>query len=202
MKQVVFLSVVASLAAATPLSAQFGQVDDAPRQWVTGWVGGYLDPGTVRDFRSRSEWAFGSTLAAGAGIHRRVGSNLMLGLEAGYSPAKFERRDLESNDVVDSGSAKLLTTMATARLRYGGADAFSMYLTGGVGAFTYAMPDPVDRWDPDLALMTGAGLEYRPSGKRALFVEWGRYWTFHDREGVEDNTVKHSQFRIGVRTGW
>ncbi|MFW6079507.1 MAG: hypothetical protein ACODAE_07800, partial [Gemmatimonadota bacterium] len=66
----------------------------------------------------------------------------------------------------------------------------------------YGMPE-LDRWDPDLALLTGAGLEYRISSARSLFVEWGRYWSFHQRDSaVDDNSTRHSQLRLGVRTGW
>ena len=50
--------------------------------------------------------------------------------------------------------------------------------------------------------MTGAGIEYKPSAKQTLFLEWGRYWTFHQREGVEDNSARTSQLRGGVRIGF
>ncbi len=75
-----------------------------------------------------------------------------------------------------------------------------MYMTGGAGVIGYGMKG-LDRWDPDLALMTGAGFEYRPSQRQSLFLEWGKFWTFHQSEGVKNNAIKHSQIRAGVRLG-
>lgn len=200
MKKLLILSAFASLAAASPLAAQFGPVEQPPKTWVSAWLGGYLDPGTVQDPADGS-WAFGSSFAGGLGIHRQVGSALSVGIDASFSPTRFELRDPETKEKLGSGTAKLLSAMASARLRYGGGGPIGMYLTGGVGALSYGMPDPVGRWDTDLALHTGAGLEYRPSTNRAIFVEWGRFWTFHQNDGVDDNTAQHSQLRIGVRAG-
>ncbi|HWV56375.1 MAG TPA: outer membrane beta-barrel protein [Longimicrobiales bacterium] len=201
MKKAVVLSALVSLTTVTPLAAQFGPVEQPPQTWASGWLGGYLDPGTVRDPEDGA-WSFGSSFAAGLGLHRQIGNSLSIGVDASYAPMRFEQRDVATEEVLSSGTARVISAMASARLRYGGGDAFGMYLTGGVGTMAYGMPDPVDRWDTDLALHTGAGLEYRPSINRALFVEWGRYWTFHQNEGIDDNTTQHSQLRIGVRTGF
>jgi|SRR5690606_6179888 len=191
------LSVLGS-GATTPAAAQFRTIKPAPKTWVTGWVGGYMDPGRVTDAAS-GNWHFGSAFAGGLGIHRQVGSGLALGIDASFAPASYERRGAD-NTLLAEGNARLVTAMISGRLRTGGHDSFGMYLTGGAGAFVYGIPE-LDRWDPDLALHTGAGLEYRPARDKALFVEWGRYWTFHQKEGIRDNTTKHSQIRIGGRVG-
>lgn len=197
MKTAVPLSMLAILAAAAPAAAQFGTVEPPPRTWATAWVGGYLSPGTVADASGR--WNFGSSFAGGLGLHRQVGQGLALGIEGSFAPAAYERSDA-GGTLLGEGDASLITGMLTGRLQTGGGGAFGLYLTGGVGAFIYRLPE-LDRWDPDFALKTGAGLEYHPASDKALFLEWGRYWTFHQKEGVSDNTAKHSELRAGVRFG-
>lgn len=204
MKKAALLLAAALVAAtASPAAAQFGKVEAPPKTWVSAWVGGFTNPGRVSDGASDRHWNFGSSFAGGLGAHRRVGSSLVLGLDASFAPAPYElvtRGDEPA--LAGEGSARVVTAMASGRLRYGGGGSFFMYLTGGAGAMIYGMPE-LNRWDPDLALLTGAGLEYRPSGDKAIFIEWGRYWTFHQRDqGVSDNSTKHGQLRIGVRTGW
>jgi hypothetical protein len=201
MKKVLFLSTLAFLGTTSSAWAQFGPVRQPPNQWVTGWVGGNLSPGKIQDHESGTEWAFGSGVGFGGGIHRRVGGSLVLGLEASYSPMRTEIRDLDTS-AMTPGTSKVVTALASGRLRYGGGDSFGMYLTGGAGTMMYGVPAPVDRWDPDLALYSGTGVEYRPNDRRAVFVEWGRFWTFHQRDGVQDNTTKSSQLRVGGRMGW
>ncbi len=198
-KAAVLVSSLAVLGLTTPAAAQFRTVQKPPQTWATAWVGGYLSPGRVADAES-GNWDFGSTFAGGLGLHRQVGRGLVLGLETSYAPASYERSDAEGT-LLGEGDARLVTGMLTGRLQTGGGGNFGMYVTGGAGAFVYGMPE-LDRWDPDLGLSTGAGLEYRPSVNRALFVEWGRYWTFHQKEGVRDNTTKHSQLRAGARFGF
>ncbi|HEX6939953.1 MAG TPA: outer membrane beta-barrel protein [Longimicrobiales bacterium] len=195
----VLVAGLAVLGLADPAAAQFRTVPKAPDTWATAWVGGYLSPGRVSD--ASGNWDFGSTFAGGLGVHRQIGRSLVLGVETSFAPAAYERRDADDGSLLGEGNARLVTGMLTGRLQTGGGSNFGMYLTGGAGAFVYGIPE-LDRWDPDLALTTGAGLEYRPSANRALFVEWGRYWTFHQKEGVRDNTAKHSQLRAGVRIGF
>lgn len=198
MKAAALLSTVALLLAAAPASAQFRSVQPEPKTWTSVWLGGYLGPGTVADPQT-GYWDFGSAIGGGIDLHRRVGSSLSIGIETSFAPSSYEIRQPNAG-VVGKGKARLVTSMLTGRLRYGGSQNFGMYLTGGAGAFIYGMPE-LDRWDPDFAFKTGAGLEYRPARNRALFVEWGRYWTFHQKEGVRDNTVQHSDLRAGFRLG-
>lgn len=201
MKAAVLLSAAALVVSAVPAEAQFGQPQAAPKTWASAWVGGFISPGRVFDPASNSTWAFGSSFSGGLGLHREFGA-LTLGVEGSFAPARYELRDPDANNaVIEDGSGQLVTTMLSGRLRTGGGGPFGMYLTGGAGALFYGVPS-LNRWDPDLALMTGAGIEYRPSAKQTLFLEWGRFWTFHQREGVEDNSARMSQLRGGIRIGF
>lgn len=193
------IAALACLTFATPAAAQFGTIEPPPKTWITGSVGGFLDPGSVPD--ASGVWDFGAALGGGIGIHRQVGQGITIGVEGSFLPSKYELRD-SNRSVIEKGSASIVTGLATARLNTGGMGPLGMYLTGGAGVMAYGMKGGLDRWDPDLALMTGAGLEYRPSQKRAIFLEWGKFWTFHQQEGVKNNTVNHSQLRAGVRFGF
>lgn len=140
---------------------------------------------------------FGSTLAGGLGIHRTLGSALSVGIDASIAPSmRYEIRPEDGGPIERDGTGRMGTAFATGRLRTGGFDALTMYLTGGAGAFLYELGDG---WEPDLALLAGAGLEYQLTPARALFLEWGRYTVFNS--GVSSNNAKHSQLRIGGRFG-
>lgn len=191
------LATLAGLAFATPAAAQFGTVKAPPKTWITGSVGGFLNPGSVPD--GGEVWDFGSAFSGGLGVHRQIGQGITIGIEGSFAPAKYELRDA-SQTVVGKGNANIVTGLASARLYTGGMGPVGMYLTGGAGVIAYGMKG-LDRWDPDLALMTGAGLEFRPSQRQSLFLEWGKFWTFHQQEGVKSNSIKHSQIRAGVRFG-
>ena len=168
--------------------------------WISGWGGIFMDPGTVRDGDTGTRWDFGTSAVFGVTAQRLFGSALIAGVEVGYSPIRHEVRDLTTNLLEADGRAHLLTTMAVGRLGGGGGGGFFTYLTGGAGAMTYGIPS-LDVWDPDLALRAGGGLEYRHSRALALFLEWNRWWVFHQSEGVDDNTVRHSHLELGVRFG-
>ncbi|HUE76436.1 MAG TPA: outer membrane beta-barrel protein [Longimicrobiales bacterium] len=171
--------------------------------WISGWGGIFMDPGTVRDADSGTQWDFGTSMVFGATAQRLFGNSLIAGVEVGYSPIRHEVRPLDSpagTPPTAEGRAHLLSTMAVGRLGGGGGAGFGTYLTGGIGAITYGIPS-LDRWDPDLALRGGGGLEYRHSQRVALFVEWNRWWTFHQAAGVNDNTVQHSHLEVGARYG-
>lgn len=197
MKTAAVISMLACLAIATPASAQFSTVKPPPKTWITGSVGGFLDPGSVPD--ASGVWDFGTAFSGGLGVHRQIGNGLVLGIDGSFAPAKYELRDA-ANAVTGSGKASLVTGLLTGRIYTGGMGPMGMYLTGGAGVMAYEMKG-LNRWDPDLALMTGAGLEYRPSQSQSLFLEWGKLWTFHQSDGVKNSTVNHSQIRAGIRFG-
>lgn len=168
--------------------------------WISGWGGFFMDPGTVRDTESGTKWDFGTSPVFGVTAQRVFGSTLVAGVEVGYSPIRHEVRDLTTDVLLADGRAQLITTMAVGRLGGGGGGGFFTYLSGGAGAMTYGIPS-LDRWDSDLALRGGGGLEYGHSQTLSLFVEWNRWWVFHQAEGVDDNTAKHAHLELGVRLG-
>jgi hypothetical protein len=185
------------LVAGSPADAQIRQVQAPPQGWFSASVGRYMDMGNVADPASNSTWVFGEAFAAGVGYHRMIGPGLMLGGIFTAAAPQYQRI-IAPGVRVDGGRATLLTPMATGRLNTGGGGGVNFYLTGGAGAFIYRLPD-LDRWDPDLALFTGAGLDYAPGGDRAFFVEWGRFWVYHEGEGIETNRAFHSLIRVGAR---
>jgi hypothetical protein len=196
MKRASMVALVASLAFGAPAAAQFRTVKPAPARWASLWVGGYTDLGRVED--EEGTWRFGSSFGGGAGVHWRLGQSLLAGADLSYTPADFESSD---GVTVAEGDGRLISAMATGRLRYGGGGDLGFYLTGGAGTFIYDLPD-LDRRDADLALLGGAGLEYKFHESRALFLEWGQLWTYHQSEGVENNRARHSHLRFGGRLGW
>jgi opacity protein-like surface antigen len=195
--------VLGALIAAAVGASAFPASAAAQDTWISGWGGVFMDPGTVQDDESGTEWDFGTSTVFGATAQRLFGNTLIAGLEVGYSPIRHEVRaiDAPEGSAPDAeGRAHLLTTMAVGRLGGGGGGGFFTYLTGGIGAMTYGIPS-LDRWDSDLALRAGGGLEYRHSRAVALFVEWNRWWAFHQSQGVDDNTIRHNHLEIGARYG-
>lgn len=193
---------ILALALALPLVCLPAPVrGQTPENWVSGWGGLFMDPGTVPDDESGTRWDLGTSFAAGASFHRLFGRSLIAGFDLGYSPIRYELRDRDSGASLEGGRGHLLATMATGRLGAGGGGDFFTYLAGGIGALTYGIP-ALDRWDPDLALRAGGGVEYRHSRTVALFLEWNRWWVLHQSQGVDDNTVRHANLQLGARYGF
>lgn len=169
--------------------------------WATGWVGGMLDPGRVVDDESDATWAFGTGFGLGLGLHRELGRSFLVGVDGNLFRLPYEVRPHTATADTLSGDGSIVSLLASARLRTGGAAVFGTYLTGGVGTLMYNLPG-LDRWDSDLALLAGAGIQYQPQAQLGLFIEWGRFWTFHQREGVDSGMTRHSNLRVGARYGW
>jgi len=170
----------------------------AQTHWVSGWGGAFMNPGTVQDFESGTEWRFGTSFMAGLGLQRSLGQGLVAGLDLGYSPVRHEVHSLTGGGQLDEGRAHIVTALLTGRLGATRAAGFGTYLAGGVGAMFYGIPH-VDGWDRNLALRGGGGVEYAMSREMVWFLEWHRWWVFHQSEGVEDNTVHHGSLEIGAR---
>jgi hypothetical protein len=185
---------LAGLAALTaaPATAQRRAAVQPPPNWVSFWVGGYYEVSNIPD--PAGEWRFGDGFALGAGFHRLVGGGLALGVEGSAARVPYQSRDV-------AGTATLLTTLASGRVRYGGSDQLSINLEGGVGAFTYILPE-LDIADPDFTLLIGGGLDYRLSHRSSIFVQWGRYWAFHPRDAIDTHRANHQHLRVGGRVGW
>lgn len=180
------------------------QVAPAPDTWVGGYaqfytgIGGFFDPGTA------SEWVFSdNSFGLGATVQRTFGQGLLLGLDLGYARPEYERRDtalVVGGGVVTRGEANVVTAMATGRFASGGGGDLGFYLSGGAGTIMYNLSD-VGGWNADLALRAATGLEYRMSRSQMVYLEWGRIWGYHEKDGVSGGKATHSNLKLGVRFG-
>jgi hypothetical protein len=215
-----FLCLLIGLMYTTSVSAQFTTGRLPSKNWVTFWGGAYLEPGPIVDPTTGTTWEMGSTFGGGIGLHRQVAQGLVLGVDGSYAPSvpfKYRRTSTGAGPFRD-GNGQLASAVASGRLQYGGGSALGLYLTGGAGGLFWGVPElsqtvicPIvapceepagGNFDGDLALLTGAGLEYRMGPRSALFLEWGRWWIFHQRgDEVDDNTNKFTGIKFGGRVG-
>jgi hypothetical protein len=193
--------VVALLVFATAADAQIRAVTGPPQGWISTYAGRYMDFGGVDDAESGSRWVFGEAWAFGAAYHHMLAPGLALGADVSYAAPRYQRRVGGAVVPGSDGTAGILTPMASGRFNYGGGGlGVAFYLTGGIGAMIYRIPD-LDRWDPDLALHAGTGIEYLSTNRWGLFLEWGRFWVYHQGEGLESNRANHSLIKLGARLG-
>lgn len=195
------LLLLAIFPAAPAAHAQIRPVAGPVQGWITVNAGRFMDLGAVADPESGSTWVFGESWAFGAGYHRTPIDGLAVGVDLGFAAPRYERRVAGVVPPGASGTATILTPQASGRFNYGGAAAgLAFYLSGAIGAMLYRIPD-LERWDPDLSLYAGTGLNYHASGRRAFFLEWGRFWVYHQGDGLESNRTNHSLIRLGARFG-
>jgi hypothetical protein len=188
----------------------------AVKNWVSAWAGAVLDPPNLVDPTTGTRWQMGTGLAFGAGLHHQLGQGLMIGLDGSYAPSiPFEFHNTNSDALLQpKDNAKAATALLSGRLQYGGGASFGIYLNGGVGGFFWGVPTLAppsanlltcsctpsgSHWDGDLGLLTGAGFEYRVALRSALFLEWGRFWVFHQHEAVSSNSIKFTGIKLGAR---
>jgi opacity protein-like surface antigen len=170
--------------------------------WVTVYgqmythLSGFNDPGT------NSDWVFDdNAFGLGLALQRDFGG-LLLGVDGSLARTAYERRVPGTGVAVPNatGDASVATAMATGRFGYGGATDLGFYLAGGIGTIMYRLED-VAEWNADFALQAGTGLEYRMAPNRAVFLEWGRIWGYHEREGIGGGAAQHSVLKLGARFG-
>jgi hypothetical protein len=175
----------------------------APRSWgvIFGQmytnIAGFPDPGTA------SDWAFDdNAFGFGVGVQHEAVQGLILGGEFSLARPAYERRAPGTGVALPgaSGTATIVTAMATGRIAYGGTGDLGFYLNGGIGTIAYNLED-VAEWNADFALRAGTGLEYRLNPARALFFEWGRIWGYHERDGIGSGAQQHSVLKLGLRIG-
>ena len=179
---------VAGILAMVPLSVhgQRAVTTDSPANWASLKVLMYTGISSLR--------AFG----IGASLQRRIGGSLMVGIDGSFARSDYEREDIDTETVVGSGTASIATAMAVGRYGYSGGGNIGFYLTGGVGTIAYRLED-LDSWNADFALQAGTGLEYRFARNKAIALEWGRMWGYHEEEGVGGGTQKHSRLQLAFR---
>lgn len=202
MKKTILLA--AALLLATSALAH-AQARPAPRTWVVAFGQMYTNLATVADpgraTATASDWVFDdNAFGFGLGAQRDIGEGLILGVEGSFARPRYERRVAGVAIPGASGTASIVTGMATGRFAYGGAAALGFYLNGGIGTIAYNLED-IGEWNADFALRAGTGLEYRFAPTRAVFLEWGRIWGYHEREGVGGGAVQHGVLKLGFRAG-
>jgi hypothetical protein len=194
------VALVAALALAVHVPAAWAQ-DLGSRNSVGVYAQMYNEIGSFADPDTDSRWVFSdNAFGAGATFQRVLGQGLLLGVDVSYARPSYERQNLDTDAVIASGSASILTALATGRFAYGGGGDLGFYLTGGLGTIAYNLED-VGEWNADFALRAGTGLEYRFDPSKTIFLEWGRLWGYHEKEGVSGGRATHSVLKLGARFG-
>lgn len=195
---------VSCAAAASDVEAQRQFGSEPPKSWISAYGLMYTGVSGLRDPGSASRWVFDdNAFGIGATFHRQIGQSLMVGIDGSLARPKYERRSLEVDELVlGSGTASLVTAMASGRYGYSGGGDIGFYLAGGIGAVAYRLED-LSGWNPDFALQAGTGLEYRfGGGNKALALEWGRTWGYHEKEDLGGGSQTHSALKLALRYGF
>jgi len=200
MKYIGRISLFAALLAFAGASAVQAQ---AARNWIAGYGLMYTNISTFYDPDTQSDWVFDDpAFGLGMALQRDFGQGLIIGADFSLARPAYERRAQGTNVALPgaTGTANVGTAMATGRFAYGGGADLGFYLSGGIGTIAYNLED-VGEWNADFALRAGTGLEFRMGPARAIFLEWGRIWGYHEREGVGGGAAQHSALRLGGRFG-
>jgi opacity protein-like surface antigen len=189
-------------AAPAALAAQVRPLGSGPGTWVSAYGQMYTGMDGFEDPDSDSRWSFeDNTLGVGVGLLRQFGQSVLIGADLSFAKPEYEAEHLTIQDSTATGSATVGTAMLLGRVAYGGSAQLGFYLTGGIGAIGYDL-EHLDGWNTDFALRAGTGLEYRFQPSGAVFLEWGRIWGYHEKEGVSGGRVSHSQLKLGGRLGF
>ena len=179
---------------------QFGV--EPPDTWLSVYGIMYTGVSNLNDPGSNSEWVFDdNAFGIGATLQQQVGQSLMLGIDGSYSRPEYERHVLDTNVIVASGTAAIATAMASGRYGYSGGGDIGFYLQGGIGTVAYNLED-LDSWNADFGLQAGTGLEYRFGGSKAVALEWGRIWGYHEKENLSGGNQTHSALKLALRVGF
>lgn len=204
MKKMIVLAAMLCMAAASSVEAQMRAQGGSPRTWATGYGLMYTSLARFYDPGSDSDWVFDdNAFGLGFAAHREISPGLMLGVDVSAARPAYERRR-QGTDVRISGAtgnATVATAMATGRIGYGGGADLGFYLTGGLGTIAYNLED-LGEWNADFALQAGTGLEYRIGRARSIFLEWGRIWGYHERDGIGGGAAQHGVLKLGLRFGF
>lgn len=185
---------------ALPTAAQAPPRVQQPRVAASFWGGaftsfdGFVDPALDEFFN------FDASLAYGGGLHVRINEGVVLGVNGIYSKPDYARSERTTGEQLAGGEATVTAALASARLLTGGGGALGLYLSLGIGAFAYDVPELGGR-DVDFALEAGAGLEYLFSRHFAAFLEFGQFWVWHQAAGDAQNRANHNLLRLGARAG-
>ena len=179
---------------------QFGV--EPPDTWVSVYGIMYTNISNLNDPGSDSRWVFDdNAFGIGATLQRQVGQSLMLGIDGSYARPKYETYDLSTDLLAESGTATIATAMASGRYGYSGGGDIGFYLAGGIGTVAYNL-EHLDGWNADFGLQAGTGLEYRFGGNKAVALEWGRTWGYHEKENLSGGNQTHSALKLALRMGF
>jgi hypothetical protein len=202
MRKSILVALACALSAG-PLNAQMRRPASAPRTWASVYGLMYTGMGSFDDPDTDSHWGFeDNSFGLGAALLRQLGQSLQLGLDVSLARPNYESEPLEmSTTEPETGSASVATALLQGRFAAGGASELAFYLTGGIGTIAYKL-EHLDGWNSDFALRGGTGLEYRFRPTGGVFLEWGRIWGYHEKEGVSGGRVSHSMLKLGGRLGF
>jgi opacity protein-like surface antigen len=202
MKTIIVLAGLAGFCLAAPANVQAQRTFGAqpPKTWLSAYGLMYTGISSMADPGTQSRWVFDdNAFGLGAAVHRQVGRSLVLGLDGSLARPKYEQRDLDTEVIEASGTASIATLMANGRYGYSGGGDIGFYLAGGIGTVAYKLNDL--SWNPDFGLQAGTGLEYRFGGTRAIALEWGRTWGYHEKENLGGGSQTHSGLKLALRLG-
>jgi opacity protein-like surface antigen len=203
MRHTIRIALLAALISSLPATADAQRPfpGQAPGTWVSAYGLMYTGISGLNDPGSDSRWVFDdNALGFGAALQRKVGESLMLGIDGSLARPRYERRDLLTQIVVASGTASIATAMVTGRYGYMGGSDVGLYLAGGIGTVAYKLED-LESWNADFALQAGTGLEYRFDRNKAVALEWGRTWGYHEKEELGGGNQRHSRLALAFRIG-
>ncbi|HEX2168158.1 MAG TPA: hypothetical protein VHG09_13070 [Longimicrobiales bacterium] len=184
----------------THAQLQFGV--QPPDTWVSAYGLMYTSVSGMRDPGSNSRWVFDdAAFGGGVAVQRRVGESLMLGVDGSLARPKYEIQELEVDEIRERGTASIATLLATGRYGYSGGGSIGFYLTGGIGTIAYKL-ETLEGWNADFALQAGTGLEYQFGGNKAVALEWGRTWGYHEKENLGGGNQTHSALKLALRLGF
>jgi hypothetical protein len=203
MRNTTLVAIALTLAVAAPLMAQVRPAPAAPDTWVTLYGQMYTGMNSFEDPDTDSRWEFeDNSFGLGAALMRQFGPSLLLGVDVSVARPEYETEPLGTTGEPTTGSSTVATALLLGRIAYGGVSDLGFYLTGGIGTIAYKLEAPFDSWNSDFALRAGTGLEYRFNPSGAVFLEWGRIWGYHEKEGVSGGRVSHSILKLGGRLGF
>jgi len=179
--------------------AQRGPVQP-PRIWLGGSAGLFTSMGGFSDGPNDFYQFDDDVFSFGGSLHVDTRIGLIVGVEAMYTKPGYIRYDRAQVAPINEDEATVLGGLVSLRLAAGGGGGLGLYLGGGLGVFQWDVPD-LGAQNRDLALNGLVGIEYSRFPRTPLFLEYGRWWVYHEKEDVQTNTAKHSLLRAGVRLG-
>ena len=214
------LSLAAALAA--PVDAQILRLPkrtNVPIAWISASAG-FLQPNTVNDGTTQSEWDFGSGIQYRASLERGIANQSSIGVAGTYAPSM----PLTYYSAATCGSCDAHATISSIGAFFhagGGLGLFQVLeVTVGLthyGSFTadeaQASPLPLagstralppEGGDSDFSFGLGYGFGYGLSARTHIMLVQDATQVLHQSEGLSGNASRsstHYTTRLGLRIG-